>query len=548
MGLSAGVDISSDGDNILVMDPNTGILAKIITEANFPSSGVIPPKESGNFIDVTDFGWQGKINNYRELVLPNPYPQQANAPVHPSVLYFEDGWQGFKYWMAFTPYPGYNSAYENPSVIASNDLKTFVEPAPNPIIPPPSGGYNADCHLFMAPDNSRMYMAYRERNVNNYLKVCHTTDGKTWSTPVSIAQGVVATTDFASPSIWWNGTGWTCISHQLDAAAPWPVRRMVSSTADIYGAWGAASNITVAPFSGRAWWHSFIVRLPSNQVIGIFQDNNQTVGGSGQLYLAESADDGITFNVITPVANGGGRYRSTFNFRRAVDGVLVDLIFSDFASIKLYHSVLPSGAKVERQAKVAKHFAAIKDPSNLHPGVILVDSCTRADNAASPGNADSGQAWVVSSGTWGILTNRINCTASGRLTFAAGVPNHSIAAVFTDFANGGQQYLMVRLVDTSNYWRIGVGSGLATGASNLILQNVVAAAIGTVNKVIGSVQRGDLISAEAIGKAIRVYVNGLCVHEEECITSSTGTSVGLQANGSANALYRNIVIANAAIY
>ena len=32
-------------------------------------------------------------------------PDGYNEPYHPSVLYFENGWKGYRYWMAFTPMP-----------------------------------------------------------------------------------------------------------------------------------------------------------------------------------------------------------------------------------------------------------------------------------------------------------------------------------------------------------------------------------------------------------------------------------------------------------
>ena len=54
---------------------------------------------------------------------------------HPSIKWFENGWNGYKYWMAVTPYPNGSAFYENPCIIASNDLVSWVEPTPgvNPL-------------------------------------------------------------------------------------------------------------------------------------------------------------------------------------------------------------------------------------------------------------------------------------------------------------------------------------------------------------------------------------------------------------------------------
>src|SRR5690625_791280 len=44
-----------------------------------------------------------------------------NRTVHPDVIYFENGWNDYKYWMVHTPFPFDNDFWENPSIIVSND-------------------------------------------------------------------------------------------------------------------------------------------------------------------------------------------------------------------------------------------------------------------------------------------------------------------------------------------------------------------------------------------------------------------------------------------
>ncbi len=52
-------------------------------------------------------------------------PDGSKQPYHPSVLYFEGGWCGYKYWMAYTPFPigalPYRDRWEYPCICASND-------------------------------------------------------------------------------------------------------------------------------------------------------------------------------------------------------------------------------------------------------------------------------------------------------------------------------------------------------------------------------------------------------------------------------------------
>ena len=61
----------------------------------------------------------------------------SNSPYHPAVLYFENGWNGYKYWMAETPFsPGckpYRDRNECPSIHVSNDGTSWIEIIQNPI-------------------------------------------------------------------------------------------------------------------------------------------------------------------------------------------------------------------------------------------------------------------------------------------------------------------------------------------------------------------------------------------------------------------------------
>ena len=51
----------------------------------------------------------------------------SNEFTHPSVLYFEKGFNGYKYWMAYTPYHNCNVNIENPCIAVSNDGINFIK-------------------------------------------------------------------------------------------------------------------------------------------------------------------------------------------------------------------------------------------------------------------------------------------------------------------------------------------------------------------------------------------------------------------------------------
>lgn len=62
---------------------------------------------------------------------------RLDSPYHPSVLYFSEGWNGWKYWMAETPFSPkctpYRDRNECPSIHVSNDGVRWTEIANNPI-------------------------------------------------------------------------------------------------------------------------------------------------------------------------------------------------------------------------------------------------------------------------------------------------------------------------------------------------------------------------------------------------------------------------------
>jgi hypothetical protein len=84
---------------------------------------------------------------------------------HPSVVFAADGWNGYRYWMAFTPFP--DDSRENPSIVASQDGVRWREPdgIRNPVVPLEEirrAGYlyNSDPELVLTPDGW-MLLYYR---------------------------------------------------------------------------------------------------------------------------------------------------------------------------------------------------------------------------------------------------------------------------------------------------------------------------------------------------------------------------------------------------
>ena len=82
---------------------------------------------------LVDYIYQyNQFQKYNQAPLIIKTPEGSNQPYHPSVIYIPEGWNGYKYWMAETPYPlgedgdwkglpPYRERWENPCVHVSKD-------------------------------------------------------------------------------------------------------------------------------------------------------------------------------------------------------------------------------------------------------------------------------------------------------------------------------------------------------------------------------------------------------------------------------------------
>ena len=119
----------------------------------------------------------------------------GNEGLHPSCLYFKEGWNGYKFWFVFTPYKGMNDAIENPCIYVSQDGENFesLEGA-NPlddIMLPKEQEYNSAPELVYNSDLKRIECWWRRVQRDKYptddgknreiIYRRFTYDGRTWS-------------------------------------------------------------------------------------------------------------------------------------------------------------------------------------------------------------------------------------------------------------------------------------------------------------------------------------------------------------------------------
>lgn len=157
-----------------------------------------------NIINIDKFKRQSKYNKYKSYINDGElYAKHLNINTfdgtgeltHPSVLYFKDGFCGYKYWMVHTPYHNCKLSLENPSVVVSNDGVNFkkIEGEKDPLLQiidkdNPKTYYN-DPNLVYT-DKLEIWYRYTEEyndKYNDHIVYRITSkDGVNWTAPEKI--------------------------------------------------------------------------------------------------------------------------------------------------------------------------------------------------------------------------------------------------------------------------------------------------------------------------------------------------------------------------
>ena len=165
-------------DNVDIIE-NMDNIKQRLDNISLPTDGVLNVQQIDERIDLK-LATKYKANPIEPLNIVTTYSDGNNQPTHPSVKFFSDGWNGHKYWMAYTPYPFNNDSVENPCITYSDDGINWSEIGiNNPIQNKPSSGYNSDPHLVMV--NNTLECWWREvEGSKTYFKRKKSTDGVTW--------------------------------------------------------------------------------------------------------------------------------------------------------------------------------------------------------------------------------------------------------------------------------------------------------------------------------------------------------------------------------
>lgn len=161
------------------------------------------------------------------------------------------------------------------------------------------------------------------------------------------------------------------------------------------------------------------------------------------------------------------------------------------------------------------------DDFSVKTATTITDTFTRADNASSLGSTDTGQAWTVLSGTWGIASNRASNTPPGGANVVAVVDGGSAnqvvqARIYT--VNAGYVY---RAIDDANHFMVSVNS-----SGNGTIYRKTAGGYTVLGGITASAAAGSLWQVEVVGSQHRYYVNGTFLVSLTDSAHSTGTRAG----------------------
>ncbi|HLP86426.1 MAG TPA: hypothetical protein VK153_00945 [Candidatus Paceibacterota bacterium] len=192
-----------------------------------------------------------------KLDITSPYsPDHNNDMVHASLLYFNSGWNGYKYWMVATPLPqdlGVNQVYyENPCVYVSNNKLDWVTfpGSTNPVASYiEEYGWNSDPAIFYL--NNKIYIIYRVNlaSSGDNLYMVETNDGINYSSPVLFKSGtgVAGSNTMISPSIVFNNGKYYLFVHEVaEGATYFDTRILVRWESTTFN--GSYSNRTVCTY------------------------------------------------------------------------------------------------------------------------------------------------------------------------------------------------------------------------------------------------------------------------------------------------------------
>ncbi|MBY7111373.1 hypothetical protein ILT06_10670 [Bacillus sp. 17RED48] len=250
-----------------------------------------------------------------------PTYEGSNQTTHPKVKYFPGGWNGWKFWMAHTPYPRSNDKFENPCISVSNDMINWTTPAGlvNPLAEPTAEelakkAHYSDTHLELNSNNIlECWYRYNAGDGSEYIYRRTSNDGKTWA-PQETMYAVPSGKQCLSPAI----------SIEINSYKMWFVNEAANvmymeSSNGFNWTQPVKVNYTL-PGIYRAW-HIDVVKTDKGYEMLLNVYKQGEIALNNKILMCSLSPDGNTWGdfdiCLTPSLNAGAFdngqiYRSTF--------------------------------------------------------------------------------------------------------------------------------------------------------------------------------------------------------------------------------------------
>ncbi|NVM20596.1 MAG: DUF2341 domain-containing protein [Desulfobacterales bacterium] len=273
-----------------------------------------------------------------------PTSDGSGQCVHPSILYFPDGWNGYKYWMVMTPYPGENDDYETPEILVCDDGVNWVVPTglTNPIVARDATNPNTDPNLFYNEATDELWVYYRKVSATyNRLYLKKSSDGVNWGgTGLGTLLLDLSPGNLISPSVEKVGSTYH-LWYGNTADSPNTLKHRTSTDGETWGSEGSCNLYGAMP-SGKELWHLEVRWISAHsEYWAMLTVCNLGQSGSGSWQMFARSMDAIDWYLYPEVwlkPKGGAwdsllAYKSTF----ILSGSTVKIWYSACSTAIVWH-------------------------------------------------------------------------------------------------------------------------------------------------------------------------------------------------------------------
>lgn len=498
-------------------------------------SAPIRTEENQEFVYFFDINSILVSDKQVTLTIPvQSYNNGSTAVVHPSVLYFQNKWNGYHYWMGINPYMSTN--FENPVILASNDGMNWVAPAgiTNPIDTAPSSGYGSDINLFMSKDNKTMYVLnrhYIDTPASRTIYIYSSTDGVNWnwtartggaSNRKIILQSSDGTTDFASPCVILDGGIYKMLAVDITKQTSQSIYNEIDvyTAVDPTGTWTKGTPIVLPyMYSDERIWH-FEVRKVGNVYYMLYMTCDRVSSGAkGRVYIAMSynlVNWEVNKTPISAIFNVWNKDSYKCSFLPLIDG--------DGVKFKVWYSYT-GGAADWNLGYIELNGSKPKVLDNTPSGTTLLfhDNFTRAVDKTIK-DATLGK-WIVGTSNTGTLP--LLQIGNGLATTSGGLGTD---AIYT-YINSDDYIVRIKIDEigfsnatsgsTGNVFQFGVNSSGSNGFNITYNQSRLCMLVRKNSSIVdryyfrANIKSGDIITCDIRNteKKARFYLNGYFVFD-----------------------------------